>query len=192
MSIKRKTNLLGTILAWATILSLDAQVQVRHFSVGDESHLLIPGERAVNWESRFRFGHDTYYAALDERLDVTLGLSRRFQLTFILDGTWETRTDTAGAYVYSQPRPEFSIRLKAKILDPVSNILGLSYYEQVGVNLKGFSAEGRLIADKETPWVVVALNLGIHEVMDYAVASNAWNLSTALFATLSGGLKVGA
>src|SRR5262245_17874991 len=124
---------LGALLVAASLGTTSlASATERHFTYTYESGVLLPGHVELEPWTTFRVGREDYYSAIDNRLELELGLTERLQ-TSLYWNTSAVAADVADETGETVREHEFELtgissEWKLKLTDPVADALGSALY----------------------------------------------------------------
>ena len=135
----------------------------RRFTYTYESATLGKGEREIEPWNTVRVGRTGFYAGVDSRLEVEVGLTDRLQTSVYLNlsGANEDVTLPNGqkAREASMRHGGVSSEWKYKLLDPVADPLGLALYVELTMAPTEAAVETKLILDKRFRNLLIAGNV---------------------------------
>lgn len=131
--------------------------QDRVFAYTYQSNVLPGGAMEMEYWTTLRSGRTHFYNAIDQRLELELGLGHRLQTAFYLNLNSTTYSPTDSFMLHDQSLG-FSTEWKYKITDPVANAIGSALYIEAGFNGQELELEGKLILDKQIGKHLVAAN----------------------------------
>jgi len=140
------------------LLTSTVAAQDRIFTYTYQSNVLRAGEFEVEPWMTVRWGRESFYRRLDQRLEFETGLTQNLQTAFYLNSTqrsYQVNDSTlAGSHAIS-----FSNEWKYKLRDPVADPFGLALYGEIGIGASEIELESKLIVDKKFEKWVAAFNL---------------------------------
>ncbi len=140
-----------------------ARASQRHFAYTYESGVLNPGSAELEPWTSFRHGRASYYSAIDQRLELELGLATNLQTSLYWNFSSVTE-DTAGVRSTRFEGQGISSEWKYKLSDPVADALGSAVYFEGTASTDSAEVEGKLILDKRSgPWLLAVNVVGDHE-----------------------------
>ncbi len=159
------------LVAWAAV----ATASERHFTYTYESSILQPGGRELEPWNTFRLGQDDFFAGLDTRLELEMGLSDRLQTSLYLNLGSQTVETSSGRE--SKAFQSLSSEWKLKLADPVADRVGLAVYGELTGGPQEAELEGKLILDKRVGRWLTAFNATVEHEWELA-ESNATQRET--------------
>lgn len=162
-----KRTIVGFLIACAA--SATATASERHFTYTYESGVLHPGGRELEPWSTFRLGKDGYFARLDTRLEVELGVTDRLQTALYLNLSARAR-DTALGRESRTTLKGISSEWKLKLADPVADRVGFAVYGELSGGPNEVEVEGKLILDKRIGRFLTAANLSAEHEWEFEEA----------------------
>lgn len=121
----------------------------RHFGFSYESAVLQAGQKELETYSDYRFGRDSYYSALDQRVEFEMGLGGGVQTSLYLNFTQEMLDDGTGNISSSFLADGVSNEWKFKLMDNVTDDFGLGLYVENGFKPDEYELETKVILDKQ-------------------------------------------
>ncbi len=155
------------LLLIATAAAAQASASERHFTYTYESAVLRPGAREIEPWNTFRLGKDGFFARLDTRAEVELGIGDRLQTSIYLNLAAETR-DTAEGRETTGTLEGISSEWKMKLSDPVADRAGFALYGELSGGPAEAEVEGKLILDKRSGRLLAAANLSVEHGWEFA------------------------
>ncbi len=145
-------------LLLAVIVTTAVSAQDRIFTYTYQSNVLRAGEFEIEPWMTVRWGRESFFRRLDQRLEFETGLTQNLQTAFYLNTTqasYQVDDSTlAGSHSIS-----FSNEWKWKLRDPVADPFGLALYGEIGIGASEIELESKLILDKRFDKWVTAFNL---------------------------------
>src|SRR6185369_5798181 len=135
--------------------------QDRVFSLTYQSDVLPAGVKEMEYSTTVRSGRKEFYNAIDQRLELELGLGKKVQTAFYLNLNSE-KIGVGDSLIIGKTEAGFSNEWKFKLTDPVANNVGSALYAEVGFNGDEIELEGKIILDKRFGNNLVAFN-GVYE-----------------------------
>lgn len=136
------------------------QAQDRVFAQTYQTNVLPSGIKELEYWSTLRSGRTNFYNAIDQRLELELGLGGKLQTAFYLNIKSESFSVIEG--IEKTTTVGFSNEWKYKMTDPVANRVGSALYFEVGFDGEEIEFEGKIILDKKFGNNLVAFN-GVSE-----------------------------
>ncbi|MEI6754735.1 MAG: hypothetical protein WCK78_16405 [Paludibacter sp.] len=121
--------------------------QDRLFTYTYQSAVLNKGQHELEVNNTFRTGKTDYFARLENRTEVEIGLGNNLQTSFYLNITSITQTESSA--LKTEHEVSLSNEWKYKLADPVADPIGLALYGEYTVGTSEYELEGKLIADKK-------------------------------------------
>lgn len=132
----------------------------RKFTYVYQSDIMGKEAREIELTTTARIGNQSpYFAALDNRMEFEIGLSKRLQTAFYINFTNTTISNGAGE---NQSQFEFrgiSSEWKYQFTNPYKDALGFALYSELGLNTDEVELETKIILDKRIRKTTLALNL---------------------------------
>ena len=154
--MKKITLLLLCIL----FVSNYSKADERKFGYTYQSTIMNKGEKEIEISTTARVGKsENYYAALDHRMEIEVGLSKKLQTAFYLNFSNTTTTNVLGLRETNFDFHGFSTEWKYQVSNPYTNSLGFALYSELGLNSDDVELETKLIFDKKFGKTIIALNL---------------------------------
>ncbi len=100
-----------------------------------------------------------YYAAIDNRIEFEVGISKKLQTAFYLNFSNVTTDNGTGINQTSFHFNGISSEWKYQISNPVKDVFGFALYSELGLNTNEAELETKLIFDKKIKKTTLALNL---------------------------------
>lgn len=100
-----------------------------------------------------------YFAALDNRVEFEVGLSRHLQSAFYLNFSNVTSDNGTGVNTTEFNFKGISTEFKYQVFNPYIDALGFALYAELGLNTDAVEFETKLIFDKKIKKTTLALNL---------------------------------
>ena len=138
--------------------------QDRLFNYTYQSGVLQKGLCELEVWNTLKLGRENYFARLDHRSEFEVGLGHNLQTAFYLNLTsiTETETEDLKKSLHTSQEIGFSNEWKLKVLDPVSNPIGLAVYGEYGILSNEYELEAKVIVDKMIGNFTFAVN-GVYE-----------------------------
>lgn len=178
----------------ASLAAASASASERHFTYTYESAVLHPGGREIEPWNTFRLGKDGYFARLDTRAEVELGVTDRLQTSIYLNLSSLTQ-DTPLGRASSTTLEGLSSEWKLKLSDPVADRAGVALYGELSGGPGEAELEGKLILDKRAGRWLGALNLSAEHAWEFEEGPGATETTLELTAAgcyfLARGLTAG-
>ncbi len=152
----RKSILL--FIAFLSVVSLSAQD--RQFVHTYQSTNLAKGFRDFEVWTSLRMGKESFYRAIDERLEFEIGLTDRLQTALYFNGTHQSfadKNDSTGTII-SHSKFSISSEWKLKLSDATTNVIGSCLYGEATISGTGLELEAKLILDKHIDKHLIAFN----------------------------------
>jgi hypothetical protein len=140
----------------------------RKFTYAYESSVLPAGARELEVWNTYRYGRQSFFRELDQRLEFEVGVTDKLMSAFYLnyESTLSDSNGTApGGNFLFEHAVSISSEWKYKFLDRVADPVGLSLYGEYTLGLDVSELEGKVILDKQIGKVLAAANI---------VLSNEW------------------
>jgi len=159
----RRAWLAFALASGTTLGSSSAGATVRSFVYSHESSVLAPGQSELAPWTTFRVGRSRYYSALDGRLELAHGISRRLELGLYWNFGRETRDVVADALtqqlvrISSSELRSASARLKYQLSDAAADLLGSALYLEATLGPRQSALEARVMIDRRvSQWLLAA------------------------------------
>ncbi len=145
----------------AAFASLSSYSQDRQFVHTYQSTNLAKGSRDFEVWTTIRMGKESFYRAIDERLEFEIALTDRLQTAIYLNAThkaFAVKGDSTGAI---NTESEFSIsnEWKLKLSDATTSFIGSGLYGEATISATSLELEAKLILDKRINQHLVAFNV---------------------------------
>jgi hypothetical protein len=158
MIFKIMTRRLAFALAFILVPAL-ASANERHFTYTYETAVLSRGQKEIEIWTTPRIGRDTYFYRLDERVELEVGVTDRWQLALYLNATAQAAEVSPGVIATETEFEGVSLENKIKLMDPVADAVGLGLYAELGIGPTETEIELKLLLDKRLGNLHVAANL---------------------------------
>ncbi len=145
--------------------------QDRLFTYTYQSAVLNKGQHELEVNNTFRTGKTDYFARLDNRTEVEIGLGNNLQTSFYLNITSITQTESSA--LKTEHEVSLSNEWKYKLADPVADPVGLALYGEYTVGTSEYELEGKLIGDKKLGKFDLAANAS-YEFEAETFVPNVW------------------
>lgn len=133
----------------------------RHFTYTTESAVLPKGSHELEIWNTIRLNRKDLYRGLATRTEFEFGLGGNFQASLYLN--LSTESWGVGNMILSDEQFGFSTEGKYKLLDAVSDPIGLALYGEVVYSNTETELEGKIIVDKYIDKLLFAFNaIGEH------------------------------
>jgi len=152
------------------------QAQDRVFARTYQTNVLPLGVKELEYWSTLRSGREHFYNALDQRLELELGLGKNLQTAFYLN--LKTKSFSVINGIEKTTETGFSNEWKYKMSDPVANKVGSALYAEIGFDGDEIELEGKVILDKKFGNNLVAFNGVIEYEIGYNVEDNVTSTET--------------
>jgi hypothetical protein len=146
-------------LATASLAATPARANERHMTYTYETAVLPAGERELELWTTWRAGRERYYRALDNRLELEIGLTDRLMTAFYLNLRAVTLDTELGSRESRFEHRGVSSEWKYQLLHPELDVVGLGLYAEFGVSTSEYEIEGKLLFDERIGPILVAANL---------------------------------
>lgn len=133
----------------------------RTFSYVYETATLPPGAKELEVWNTFRLGRLEHYEALDQRIELELGVADDVMTAFYLNSRQEN-----GVY----KSRGFSNEWKFKVSDPVADEVGFALYGEAGFQAHEIELEQKLLLDKRLEEWLGAFNAVAEQEFKYRQA----------------------
>jgi len=141
---------------------------------------------------------DVYYAAIDNRIEFEVGVSKKLQTAFYINFSNITSDYGTGVNQSKFLFNGISSEWKYQISNPVTNIIGFALYTELGLNTNEAELETKLIFDKKINKTTLALNLTYEPDWELSAGKShletkfegTFGLSYAITRNLSAGFEV--
>ncbi len=141
-------------------LNSNSYANERKFTYVYQSSVLEMNSKELEIWSTPRLGKDNgYYAALDNRLEFEVGLTKRLQSAFYINFSNVTGDNGTGVNSTKFDFQGISTEFKYQISNPYTSALGFAVYGELGLNTDEVEFETKLIFDKKIKRTTLALNL---------------------------------
>jgi hypothetical protein len=150
-------KILFIAIAFVSLSQIKAQDRV--FTYTYQTNVLPLGVKELEYWNTVRFGKNDFYAAIDHRLELELGLGKNVQTAFYLNVSTESKYISAENEIIKSTATGFSNEWKIKLSDPVANKLGSGLYAEIGFNGSELELEMKFLFDKRIKNSLFALNL---------------------------------
>ena len=132
----------------------------RKFTYVYQSSVLEMDSRELEIWSTPRLGKSNgYYAALDNRVEFEVGLTKHLQSAFYINFSNVTSDNGTGVNTTKFTFKGISSEFKYQVFNPYIDALGFALYTEFGLNTDKVELETKLIFDKKIKKTTVALNL---------------------------------
>lgn len=132
----------------------------RHFTYVYQSGLMAKGARDIEIWTTPRIGKQSgYFAAIDNRVEFEVGISKKLLTAFYLNFSNTTKDNGTGVNQTSFEFKGISSEWKYQVSNPYTNALGFALYAELGLNTDQAELETKLIFDKQIKKTTLALNL---------------------------------
>lgn len=151
----------GVLFICTILFAVSIYAQDRQFVRTYQSTNLAKGVRDLEVWSTVRMGKETYFRALDERLEFEIGLTDRLQTAFYLNMTHKSfanKGDSTGT-IFNESEFSVSSEWKYKLSDATTNIIGSALYGEATISGKEVELEAKLILDKRIGKSLIAFNI---------------------------------
>jgi len=148
------------LLSISVLFIISATAQDRQFVQTYQSTNLAKGFRDIEVWSTLRMGKETFYRALDERLEFEIGLTDRLQTALYINASnksFANKDDSTGT-IFSESEFSISSEWKLKLSDATTNIIGSGLYGEATISGTGLELEAKLILDKRINKHLIAFN----------------------------------
>ncbi len=148
------------LLSISVLFIISATAQDRQFVQTYQSTNLAKGFRDIEVWSTLRMGKETFYRALDERLEFEMGLTDRLQTAFYINASnksFANKDDSTGT-IFSESEFSISSEWKLKLSDATTNIIGSGLYAEATISGTGLELEAKLILDKRISKHLIVFN----------------------------------
>ena len=153
---------LVVMVSLAASLAGSAGANERHFTYVYESATLPTSGREIEIWTTPRIGREDYYWRFDQRAEFEVGVTDRLQTALYLNFEAVSQ-DTAGVMESELAFGGVSSEWKVRVLDDVSDGLGLAGYAEVTGATSEWELEGKLILDKRLGNLLLAGNLVVEQ-----------------------------
>ena len=141
----------------ALLLCTTASANERHFTYTYETAVLPTGNVELETWTTLRAGKDDYYVALDNRLEIEIGITDWFQAALYTNFRG-TAVEKGDVLTKSFDYKGVDLELKWKLADPVADPLGVGLYFEVGGQPHEVELEGKVLLDKRVGNLLFAFN----------------------------------
>lgn len=122
----------------------------RRFTFTYESPTLSKNEKDFELWTTYRGSRETFYSAIDNRLEYEVGLTNKLQTAFYLNTRNTTSANsTTGAYDTKFEFKGISSEWKYQAFNKYRDGIGFAPYLELGLNTDEIKLEAKLIADKQ-------------------------------------------
>src|SRR5438874_71480 len=136
-----------------------AQSNDRHFSYLYESTVMAKGSKELEIWTTARLGkQNEYFAAIDNRMEFEVGLSKKLQTAFYLNFGSTTTDNGTGVNQTTFDFHGISSEWKYNITNPYTSSFGFALYGELGLNTTDIELETKLILDKKINKTTLAMN----------------------------------
>lgn len=135
-----------------------AYSQDRIFTRTYQSNVLPAGAMELEYWNTLRSGKEHFYNALDQRLELEIGLGKKVQTAFYMNFNSAAYSPN-DSVIFKVHSFSFSNEWKIKLSDPVANALGSALYAEIGFDGQEIELEGKLILDRQIDKNIFAANI---------------------------------
>ncbi len=165
------------LLLAGSLLAAPASATERHFGFTYESGVLTPGEAELEPWTTVRAGRDHFYNAVDQRLELELGLVPNLQTSLYWNfeaASESVRDATSGKLVRQNQFQLASVasEWKYKLSDSLADAVGSALYFEGSYGPAEIELEGKLIVDKQLRNFLIASNLSFEQEWELNVGEN--------------------
>ena len=151
--MKRLILLLAIVLAGQQSKSQD-----RVFTRTYQSNVIPAGAMELEYWNTLRSGRTHFYNAIDQRLELELGLGKKLQTAFYINFSTVAFSPN-DSVIFKDHSISFSNEWKLKLGVPVANTVGTALYFEFGFDGQELELEGKLILDKQIGKNIFAANI---------------------------------
>jgi hypothetical protein len=166
MNFRKGISIVASMMMVTAIFAQD-----RLFTYTYQSAVLNKGQHELEIYNTYRTGKIDYFARLDNRTEVEIGLGKNFQTSFYLNIT--SITEPLNSVLNTEHEISFSNEWKYKLSDPVADPLGLALYGEYEIGTTEYDIEGKVIVDKKLGLFDLAANAG-YELEITPAINNVW------------------
>ncbi|HNP48774.1 MAG TPA: hypothetical protein PKL85_08050 [Bacteroidia bacterium] len=146
------------------LVTFQLKAQDRVFTRTYQSNVLPLGAMELEYWNTLRSGKTHFYNAMDQRLELELGLGKKVQTAFYLN-FGSVAYSPIDSFMVKDYSIGFSNEWKFKLSDPVANKIGSALYAEIGFEGDEIELEGKLILDKQIGKNIFAANIvGEYEI----------------------------
>ena len=132
----------------------------RKFTYVYQSIIMEMNSKELEIWSTPRLGKNNgYFAALDNRVEFEVGLTKHLQSAFYINFSNVTSDNGTGVNTTKFEFKGISAEFKYQITNPYVDALGFALYSELGLNTDEVELETKLIFDKKIKKTTIALNL---------------------------------
>ncbi len=171
-----------SILGLMCIGPLRVQAADRHFIYSYESENIKAGEQELETYSFYQFGRNSFYSALNQSVEMELGLDSFLQSSVYLNFTQQlVAADGGGVQQGGGPILDgISNEWKFKLADSVSDPIGIGLYLEPEFEPDDLEVETKLILDKRMENWLATFNLLAAPTFNYADTGSSFLLRPSL------------
>lgn len=156
----KRSHLLGWSCAAGCLLGAPlAHGNERHFTYTYETAVLPPDGRELELWTTWRAGRERYYSAIDNRIELEIGLTERLMTAFYLNFGAATLETEFGRRESTFEHRGVSSEWKYQLSHPELDVVGFGLYGELGLATAEYEIEGKLLFDKRLGPFLLALNL---------------------------------
>lgn len=154
----------------------------RKFTYVYQSSVLEMDSKELEIWSTPRLGKSNgYYAALDNRIEFEVGLTKHLQSAFYINFSNVTSDNGTGVNTTKFDFKGISSEFKYQVFNPYIDALGFALYTELGLNTDKVELEMKIIFDKKIKKTTLALNLTAEPEwkLTPGKSENEWKLGTS-------------